>query len=90
LKSIVASIAAIRKSQPVIYAFDLQGLELARFQSGTAAIHVYSDVPPERIIAKALVPDGIDHGTIAATTIRAGIRNLHMQRRGHWICQVPK
>ena len=90
VKSIIANIELVRQSQPVIYAFDLQGLELARFQTGTAAVHVYSDVPPARIIAKALVPHGINHAAIDARSIRDQIRRTYAMRSGHWICKVQQ
>jgi hypothetical protein len=90
LKSIIANIELVRQSQPVIYAFDLQGLQLTRFQSLTAAVHVYEDVPPTRIVAKALVPDGINHAAIDARSIRDQIRTAYAMRNGHWICNVQQ
>lgn len=90
LESLVSRIEAIRQSQPVIYAFDLQGLELARFQNATAAIHVYSDIPPERILAKALVPAGMNHAAIDGRTLRDTIRHAYGARLGNWFCAVPR
>lgn len=90
LKSIVGMIERIQQSQPVIYAFDLRGLEAVEFQSVTAAIHVYSDIPSDRIIAKAFVPANIDHASIDARRAREDIRNLRYTDRHHWIHQVRR
>lgn len=88
LKRVVSMIDDIRSHSPVIYAVDLSGLKLARFQSLTAAIHVYEPISPARVLAKAVVPIGIDHDSIALGTLRDEMRALHRVKGQHWISQV--
>lgn len=90
LTRIVDDIDQIRSSRPVIYAVDLRGLELARFQSLTAAIHVYGDIPASRLIARATVPDGIDHSAVDQAALRAKIRAIYQGRGTHWLCQLQR
>lgn len=90
LERIVAHIDGIRAATPVIYAVDLRGLELARFQTSTAAVHVYGEIPPVRLIAKALVPEGIDHAAIDQRALRDNIRAFYRSQSAHWICQLQQ
>lgn len=88
LTRIVAWVDDVRSKPAVIYAIDLKDLSLARFNGQTAAIHVYEDIPPSRILAKGIVPAAVDCSAIDARSLRDKARSIYRSRGDHWLCQL--
>lgn len=87
LDTVAAAIRYVRCQQPVIYAVDLKGLERMNYDSITAGIYAHQWIPPDRILAKALISEGVAIDTEAGSV--AKVRQFR-ELAGSWLSQIPR
>jgi hypothetical protein len=88
LRSIIASIAAVRAGAPVVYAVNLRAQANTRYDVLTQAIQVSSPIRKGRILAKIEAPTFNRHDGIDCGRLRQHVEILHRGPNDHFIKHI--
>jgi hypothetical protein len=81
-------IALIRAEPPVIYVVSLAGLQRMTFSKTTLAVHVYSEVLPETLVAKMIIDQPVDYAKIDVKGHNQALRTVLYSAGNHYIKQI--
>ena len=88
LTGLQGRIALIRARPPVIYAVNLSGLTRITYGKITSAVHVYENVPAERLLGKMIIVQPVNYTTIDMKTHTQALRNILNSPGPHYIKQI--
>lgn len=78
-------ISTIRSSDPVIYAVDMQGISLSRYDTVAKTVFVRSSVPANKIVGKLIVPHNINYSLIDMEKHKFKMRGIALSDEPHFI-----
>ncbi|MCA8274362.1 hypothetical protein LGN17_17865 [Burkholderia sp. AU30280] len=90
LNDILGLIATIQNSDAVIYAVDFQGLDksMAHYDSVLKTIKATAALPPDRIVARLLIPGVVNCASINQTAHRERLQRIFWSPQRHFLKEM--